>query len=90
MNNPDSARLRCNLGMMLAEMGRFEEAEKELKEAIRREPYMGQAHYTLAVILMKRGRPDGALSHAFVATQTLPDSPQAQALFEELRRRTGR
>jgi protein O-GlcNAc transferase len=46
-----------NLGLLLAEQGRPEEAETAYREALRINPEHANAHYNLGNVLQGQGRP---------------------------------
>ncbi|MEO0191710.1 MAG: tetratricopeptide repeat protein, partial [candidate division WOR-3 bacterium] len=46
----------CNLGFLLTNQGRYGEAEKEFREAIRIKPDYAEAHYNLGVLLAEQGK----------------------------------
>ena len=88
--NPDSSIAHNNLGMILREQGRVEEAAVEFEEALRRDPSNAKAHNNLALILADGGRLDEAVAHCREAIRLEPDKPVAYvslalALFSQHR-----
>ncbi|HEY6185694.1 MAG TPA: tetratricopeptide repeat protein [Terriglobales bacterium] len=71
-----------NLGIVLAKLGRKEEALKEFSEAIRLSPNYRDAHNNMAVLLLKLGRRDEAIVHFREALRLRPDD---DVLREHLR-----
>ncbi|MCI0420714.1 MAG: tetratricopeptide repeat protein [Acidobacteria bacterium] len=50
-----------NLGMLLAKLGRVDEAESYLNESLRHNPNLAQGHYQLGMILEKKDRLEQAI-----------------------------
>lgn len=59
---PDNPRVQNNLGSVLLDMGRLEEAHPHLAEAVRLEPRFANAHYNLGTALLNEGRVDEAIA----------------------------
>ncbi|MDK9719562.1 MAG: tetratricopeptide repeat protein [Rhodospirillales bacterium] len=55
-NAPDDVRLGNNLAIAFKEMGRIEDAEEILREALRANPNFADAHWNLATLLFLKGR----------------------------------
>ena len=53
---PQAARWRARLGRVLKRQGRFAEAEAALREALRQEPDLLDAHLGLAAIYRRKGK----------------------------------
>ena len=53
---PDHAEARCNLGVSLEHLGRFQEAEANYREALRLNPQSAHAHCSLGNVLLAQGR----------------------------------
>ena len=69
-------------GVSLVVAGRFNEAEKPLREALRIDPYLAEGHYNLAIVLKNEGRFDESVAEyhrAFDGFATEPD--RAKALY---------
>jgi tetratricopeptide (TPR) repeat protein len=58
--NPDLAAAHSNLGNMLKDQGRYDEAEKEYRDAIQADPDDAAAHSNLGLLLNDQGRYDEA------------------------------
>ena len=58
--DPDSARIRSDLGFVYLYAGRVEDAVREQRAALDREPRLAQAHYGLGLALGRRGDGPGA------------------------------
>jgi tetratricopeptide (TPR) repeat protein len=65
-----------NLAVSLAAVNRLEEAEAHLREALRYDSELPQAHYQLALVLEKRGRHVEALGSALRAAELDPAYPE--------------
>jgi Flp pilus assembly protein TadD len=61
------------------------EAEDSLRFAIRLNPTLPAAHYTLGLVLVRQGRPDEARVAFRRARELAPDSPFGQAAAQHLR-----
>ncbi|MEZ6131784.1 MAG: tetratricopeptide repeat protein [Planctomycetaceae bacterium] len=64
----------CNLGAVLTEFGRFEDARQVLTEALELNPRQAQALINLAAVYRKQNDFDAAVQALAVAEQVLPDS----------------
>ena len=71
--------VHSRLGVVLNELGRFEEAETHLRRAIALNPQARSAHLNLGVVLYKQGRYEEALAPARAAAEQRPDHFQAHA-----------
>jgi tetratricopeptide (TPR) repeat protein len=61
--NPKNALAHFNLGSVLEEMGKLEEARRNLRQAVLLEPNYGDAHYNLALVCEKLGAFPEAREH---------------------------
>lgn len=61
---PGSPMVKCNLGLALKMLGRFEESEKHFKKAIAIDPDLVQALNNLSALLIQRGFPCEAEQYA--------------------------
>lgn len=75
--NPRSAAAHHWFGMMLAMMGRYEEAYTELKRAIRLDPHWSLVHFGLAFVHWCGRRYDQAIEECHEALELDFNSPQA-------------
>ena len=57
----DNAHTRVNLGFIYFEQGKYEQAEKEFKTAVNRQPGYAPAYYHLALVSLKDGHNDRAI-----------------------------
>ena len=71
----DLARTHYNLGNLLKDLGRKEEAEKEYREAIRSDPDDAAAHYNLAILLNSLSRTAEAEAEFGEAMRINPELP---------------
>ena len=58
----DKPRRLLGQGVSLVVAGRFAEAEKPLREALRLDPTLAEGHYNLAIVLRNAGQYDEAVS----------------------------
>ncbi len=71
-------------GVQRVVQGNFPEAEKKLREALREDPSLSEAHYNLAVALRAQGQFAEAASEYRIASKMFGDEPRiAQALYGE-------
>jgi Tfp pilus assembly protein PilF len=70
----ENALAHINLGVAYLNRGRLEEAERELREAIRIHPGAAEAHAALAAVRGKQGRPEEALELYRAALRLDPGS----------------
>ncbi len=63
MSNPECGMTHYNLATALLGLRKFEEAEQELKEAIRCSPTLAEAYVQLGGIALQRGDLDGCLAY---------------------------
>lgn len=69
-------------GVSLVVAGRFAEAEKELREALRMDPTLAEAHYNLAIALRHQGNVDDAIAEYHRALNGfVTESDRAKALY---------
>ncbi|HEY2749108.1 MAG TPA: tetratricopeptide repeat protein, partial [Polyangia bacterium] len=69
-------------GVSLVVAGRFADAEKPLREALRIDPTLANAHYNLAIALKNEGRFDEAVAEYHRAFDNFTtESQRAQALY---------
>jgi len=81
--DPKSVIAKNNIGVVLCEEGRYDEAAGFLNQALLADPKNATAHYTLAKALAKKGLYDQALKEAQQATQLDPDEPVAYKVLAE-------
>jgi len=75
--NATSHRARNNLGRVLIDRGKLEEAARELEEAIRLKPGYAEPHNNLGTLRARAGRFDEALLHFGAAIDANPRYAQA-------------
>ena len=61
--DPNSASVSVNLGLTLADLKRFEEAEDSFETALRHDPASISAHHNLGTLLRQTGREEEARRH---------------------------
>lgn len=78
----DGPHAALGKGVALVVDGRFAEAEKPLREALRLDPALNDAHYNLAIALKAEGRYDEAIAEYHRALDGYAsDSRRGQALY---------
>tara|TARA_B110000858_G_scaffold195841_1_gene253187 strand:+ start:485 stop:1489 length:1005 start_codon:yes stop_codon:yes gene_type:complete len=73
------AKSHYNLGITLKELGRLEEAEASLKQAIAMKPDYALAHHNLGITLKKLGKLEGAIMSLTQASFLEPKNPHFYA-----------
>lgn len=82
--NSDSVECRMFLGMALADLGRYVEAEPHLFRALKKSPHMGEMWENLARCQRAMGLPREALESLEKFAQVQPFNPNAHELLGEL------
>lgn len=75
--DPANAAAHLNLGFVLKEQNRKEDAVRHLEEAIRINSKLEDAHYVLGMMAEERGELDAAITHYSTALESKPDFEQA-------------
>ena len=88
--NPGAWMAHNNLGNMLREAGRREEAVAHFEAALRARPDLHKTHNNLAACLHDLKRPQEALRHYERAAELAPDYPDARNNLGRLLRELGR
>jgi len=70
---PDNARAHNNLGGLLNNQGRFDEAIEHYRVSLRGDSTIANTHYNLGLALMNSGRPDEAIAPFIEAVSILPN-----------------
>jgi len=83
---PGNPRIRRNLGWLYEQMGRSEDAERELLAAHRLAPSWAEALHTLGFFYLRHGQPRKAQMCAERWRQLYPNDPAAEAFLLEVRR----
>jgi tetratricopeptide (TPR) repeat protein len=78
-----------NLGTMLYRLGRTEEAELHLRDAVRLDPTLAQSQYQLGSLLETRGELKQGLAHLSRAAELDPADPKPHYALGRLYRRQG-
>jgi len=73
----DTPQVRTNLGLVYMHLGRFEVAERALREAIRQDPAFASAHGTLALVRARIGDLHGAVLLLEKACELEPQNVEA-------------
>ena|SRR5437763_420734 len=69
-------------GVALVVSGRFTEAEKPLREALRMDPTLSEGHYNLAIVLRNEGRFDESIAEYHRSLDGFTSEPdRAKALY---------
>jgi tetratricopeptide (TPR) repeat protein len=75
---PDNPRAHSNLGVVLAEMGRGQEAIPHYERALQLNPHYAEAENNYGVVLTEMGRAREAILHCQRALQLVPDYAKAE------------
>jgi Flp pilus assembly protein TadD len=78
---PDSRIAHLNLGEILDEQGRLEEAIAHYGEALRLDPRFAEAHNNLGVTLAKQGKVEEAITHYLEALRLYENSDKVRMNF---------
>ena len=74
---PALVSAHSNLGNALRSLGRADEAEKCLREALRLKPDYAEAHNNLGIVLVQLGRDDDGVKEYDEALRLAPEYPEA-------------
>ena len=77
--NPSLPSLHNGAGIVLAELGRFDEAMRQFKEAARLDPAYPWAHFEIGKLRLKQGRDAEAIDEFRAALRIDPDNFQILA-----------
>jgi protein O-mannosyl-transferase len=88
--NPGSWMAHNNLGILLADMGRNEEAIAHYRKALELKPDNAEAHNNFGALLEKTGRTDEAIVHYRKALEINPNLAQAYNNLGTLLEKMGR
>ncbi|HET9962564.1 MAG TPA: tetratricopeptide repeat protein [Nitrospiraceae bacterium] len=88
--DPTLVNAHINLGLLLHEAGRLEEAEASYRKALRYGADLPLAHFNLGVLLEDRGREQDAIASYLRATHLDPKFKQAHCNLAALYERLGR
>jgi tetratricopeptide (TPR) repeat protein len=77
----DRPHTKLGEGTTLVVEGRYAEAEKPLREALRLDPSLGEAHYNLAVVLKHTGMLDESIAEFHRALALFTDEPDRAKAF---------
>src|SRR5207249_11609312 len=77
-DHPNDARILQNMAIAFTKTRRLDEAIRHYRRALELDNGLAGAHYGLALLLLKRGDPDGAAQHlrAFLAHPPRGPDPQ--------------
>ena len=89
LQKPSSPWPPLNLAIMLLKLGKGEEAEPYLREALDYDPKMAEARYRLGTLLEKQGKNDEAIKELTEAAALDPDYPEPQYALARLYRQLG-
>ena len=87
---PDSVPVRTNLGVALAQVGRYQEAIAQYQEALKRDPRNAIVHLNLALALYKQAEFDKAAPELEKLRKEHPDNQQSLYLLADCYLRLGR
>jgi tetratricopeptide (TPR) repeat protein len=75
--NPGAWLAQNNLGVVLWNQGKIQEAIGHFNEAVRIQPYSEETHHNLGLALVQQGKLEEAITHWKRALQIKPDYPEA-------------
>jgi predicted Zn-dependent protease len=81
---PDSAFAHFLQGCLSARTGKADEAEKSLREALRLDPSMSEAHLQLVNLYLKQNRKEDAIHQLEDFLKAFPSAPTAAKAREVL------
>ena len=87
---PDDAQAQNNLGIVLVDLGRLDDAMASYRRALALKPDYAEAHYNLGIVLADLGRLDGALASYRQALALKPDDAQAHSNLGNVLKDLGR
>ena len=76
--NPGCWMAHYNLGIVLSEQGKTDQAIDHYRRAVTLRPDYAEAHYNLGRLLVEQGRLDDAIAHYEEAVEINPSDPEAQ------------
>jgi len=76
--NPGCWMAHYNLGIVLSEQGKTDEAIDHYQQAVTLRPGYAEANYNLGRLFVEQGRLDDAIAHYEKAVEINPDDPEAQ------------
>ena len=88
--HPEATAIHSNLGVALADLGRFEEAISEYKIALEQSPLLTEARLNLALCYYKMGRFQNASAELERVHKEKPENRQAVLLLADCYMRLGR
>ena len=87
--NPECGTSRYNLAVALLGLKQYEEAEKELKEAIYCSPSLAEAYVQLGGLRLQQGDLDGCMEYNQQAIKALERAAALEPTFSEIRDHLG-
>jgi tetratricopeptide (TPR) repeat protein len=88
-SNPNNAEALANLGISLANLGRTEEAQKNLIESLRLDDDSAVAHFSLGVVYDRQGEDAAAIAQYRSAIERDPNNIQAAVYLGDAIMRSG-
>jgi len=70
---PEDCEVHNNLGVVLNDLGQFDEAENRYRRSLEIKPDFAEAHYNLGILFRERGRFDDAIASYRQALKCNPD-----------------
>lgn len=78
IRRPDPSQPHFQYGNVYARVARFDDAEREYREALALSPNFGEAHFHLGALLLERGRLPEAIAELQEGVRLLPESFRAK------------
>jgi Flp pilus assembly protein TadD len=88
--NPECWMAHTNLGMVLLQQGRLDDAIVQYRSALQMQPDSWDAEYNLGTALVRKGQVDEAIQHCERAVTMRPTDPDAQVSLGDALLRKGR
>jgi len=88
--NPECWMAHTNLGMVLLQQGRLDDAIVQYRSALQMQPDSWDAEYNLGTALVRKGQVDEAIQHCERAVAMRPTDPDAQVSLGDALLRKGR
>ncbi len=83
---PDNARAHYNLGLLYSQLGKVEQADRTLQQAVELQPNNPEHLYALVTIHRDHGNMDKAVKYARTLKNRFPDNRRFQRIYRIMKR----